>query len=152
MPAATTENVAVWPAVTVWLAGWVVIEGGVDTPRPVSVIVTGELDALLNTDILPDALPVAVGAKLAETVALCPAISESGRGAGGLMLKPVPVTEACETIMAAVPEFVRVRLRLLVEPSCTSPKSRLRGLTVRTAEVGGLALGELPRAAPTHPD
>ena len=37
MPAATTVNVAVCPAVTVWLAGWVVIEGVAAAAFTVSV-------------------------------------------------------------------------------------------------------------------
>ena len=38
MPEAATENVADWPAVTVWPVGWEVIEG---TPDAVMVNVTG---------------------------------------------------------------------------------------------------------------
>jgi hypothetical protein len=34
---ATTENVAVWPAVTVWLVGWVVIVGATAVAVTVSV-------------------------------------------------------------------------------------------------------------------
>ena len=150
---ATTENVAVWPTVTLWLNGWVVIEGATDAPLPVSAIVRGELDALLMTDMLPVALPVAAGAKLAEMVALCPAASVNGKGAGALMLKPIPVTVAWDTVRAAVPESVRVRLWVLEEPSCTSPKSRLIGLAARAAMVGGFGLAGLVLVVvPTHPD
>ena len=39
MPETVTENVAVWPVLTVSLAGWVVIEGDSDTPEPVIAIV-----------------------------------------------------------------------------------------------------------------
>lgn len=121
---------------------------------PVSAIVRGELDALLKTDMLPDVLPMAAGAKLAERIALCPAASGSGSGAGALMLKPVPVTVARDTVRAAVPEFVRVRLRVLEEPTCTSPKSRLSGLAARAARLGVFALAELALVVlvATHPD
>jgi len=37
VPDAVTENVAVWPTVTSWLAGCVVIEGGPAAPVTVSV-------------------------------------------------------------------------------------------------------------------
>ncbi len=37
MPAAATENEAVWPAVTLWFAGWVVIEGATAAAVTVSV-------------------------------------------------------------------------------------------------------------------
>ena len=37
MPVATTLNVAVCPTVTVWLAGWVVIEGATAVALTVSV-------------------------------------------------------------------------------------------------------------------
>jgi hypothetical protein len=39
VPDAVTENVAVCPAVTVWLAGWLVIEGGTGAGFTVSVAV-----------------------------------------------------------------------------------------------------------------
>jgi hypothetical protein len=38
-PEAATKNVAAWPAVTVWLTGWVVIEGVTGTPAPFIVMV-----------------------------------------------------------------------------------------------------------------
>jgi hypothetical protein len=37
VPVAATLKVAVWPAVTVWLVGWVVIEGATVTEFTVSV-------------------------------------------------------------------------------------------------------------------
>ena len=37
MPVAATENIAVWPAVTVWLAGCVVIDGGTEAALTVSM-------------------------------------------------------------------------------------------------------------------
>ncbi len=43
MPVGVTLKVAVWPAVTVWLAGWVVIEGATGaefTVRVAALLVT----------------------------------------------------------------------------------------------------------------
>jgi hypothetical protein len=37
VPVAATENVAVWPAVTVWLAGCVVIDGATEVALTVSI-------------------------------------------------------------------------------------------------------------------
>lgn len=130
MPEAVTEKVAVWPAVTLWLAGWVVIDGVPATPVPVSTIVVGVLDTLLEAEMLPEALPVAAGAKVAEKVALCPAASESG-SAGVLNPNPVPDTVACKTVIAAVPEFVRVKLSVPVKPTSTFPKLKLGGMAAR---------------------
>ncbi len=48
MPVAATENIAVWPAVTVWLAGCVVIDGATEA------VVTVSMAALLVA--LPAAL------------------------------------------------------------------------------------------------
>jgi hypothetical protein len=44
VPAAVTEKVAVWPTATVWLAGWVTIEGAA------ALIVVGGLDAPPQAD------------------------------------------------------------------------------------------------------
>ena len=61
---AVTEKVAVWPAVTVWLAGWVVIVGGTGagfTVRVAGLLVT--LPAVLVTTTVNWAplSPVVVG-------------------------------------------------------------------------------------------
>ena len=40
MPVATTVNVAVWPAVTVWLAGCVVMDGATFTVSVAALLVT----------------------------------------------------------------------------------------------------------------
>jgi len=53
VPLAVTEKVAGWPAVTVWLAGWVVIVGGKLTVSVAAVLVT--LPAALLTTTLNSA-------------------------------------------------------------------------------------------------
>ena len=60
MPVAATENVAVWPAVTVWLAGCVVIDGATEA------VVTVSIAALL----------VALPAVLLTTTVNCAPLSE----------------------------------------------------------------------------
>jgi len=60
VPVAATENVAVWPAVTVWLAGCVVIDGATEA------VVTVRMAALL----------VALPAALFTTTVNCVPLSE----------------------------------------------------------------------------
>ena len=61
MPVAATMKVAACPAVTVWLAGCVVIESVV-VPVPLRETASGESAASLATDMLPDTLPGVCGA------------------------------------------------------------------------------------------
>ena len=126
MPDAVTENVAVWPAVTVWSVGCVVIEGVTDTPLPVIVIVATwvvetcaigtlavltrcEANSFLVIERLPETLPIADGAKLIVKVALCPPANVNGSG-GPLRAKPPPDTTVLMSLRASVPEFVRDRV------------------------------------------
>ena len=126
MPDAVTENVAVWPAVTVWLVGCVVIEGVTDTPLPVIVIVATwvvetcaigtlavltrcEANSFLVIKRLPETLPIADGAKLIVKVALCPPANVNGSW-GPLRVKPPPDTAVLMSVRASVPEFVRDRV------------------------------------------
>ena len=77
------------------------------TPVPESETLAGEFVALLLKGMLPLALPVVVGAKVALKVVVWPAVRVRGR-VRPLMLKPVPVTAACDTVTLPVPVFVRV--------------------------------------------
>jgi len=61
VPVAATENVAVCPAVTLWLSGWVVMASAV-VPVPLREIASGESVSLLAVVIVPEALPGPVGA------------------------------------------------------------------------------------------
>ena len=79
------------------------------TPTPVIWIATGELNCALPIEMLPIAMPVAVGAKVAVSVKLLPGDRVNGSDAPA-MLKPVPVTVAWEIVTELLPEFVTVRL------------------------------------------
>jgi len=81
-------------------------------------------------ETLPEALPTVVGANVVVKAALCPAPSCSG-SLGPLTAKPLPDATACVTVRAEVPEFVSVRLCLLLEPTTTFPKLRVPGLGTR---------------------
>jgi len=79
VPVAATVNAAVCPAVTVWLAGCVVIEGAtadVVEPVPVSEIVCGLLEALSVSVSVPVRVPAAVGVNFTLIVQLAPAVTE----------------------------------------------------------------------------
>ena len=79
------------------------------TPAPLSGIVIGEPGALLVTDMLPEALPVAVGANVAVKVALLPALIVTGM-LKPLMLKPAPDALAWVIVNGAFPVFCKMTL------------------------------------------
>src|SRR2546426_11831699 len=96
-------------------------------------MVLGELGALLTSETLPDALPVAVGANCTLKVLDCPAARVRGK-VSPLMLKPAPVKLACAMVKLAPPELVRVRFCTPVLPTSTLPKLTLAGVTERSEE------------------
>jgi hypothetical protein len=129
-------------------------------PVPLNAIVVGEFGALLTIEMLPLALPAAVGANLALNVALSPAPSVSGV-VNPLMLRPAPDTVALEIVTLAVPEFVNVMDWVPLLPTATDPKLTLEGLAATwpwipvpdnvtvAGEPGALlAIEMLPVAAP----
>ena len=125
-------------------------------PTPVTWIATGELNCALTIDMIPETLPVVVGAKEAVSVKLLPGDRVNGSDAPAT-LKPVPVALAWEIVTELVPEFVTVRLWLLVDPTGTFPKLIAAGLIARlpddaVSEVAEVV--ELPLAVvtPVHPD
>ena len=71
-------------------------------PVPANEMVSGELGALLTTEMLPVALPVEVGANCTLKLLDCPAPSEIGNAAPDV-LKPVPVALNCEIVSVPVP-------------------------------------------------
>jgi hypothetical protein len=91
------------------------------TPEPVNATVIAESEALLLNAMLPLAAPAAVGENSAVKVAVPPAARVSGTGAPA-MEKPTPVVMACETVVDAVPEFLRMIVALPVAPTLTLPK------------------------------
>jgi hypothetical protein len=80
VPVVATVNVAVLPSVTVWLAGCVVIVGGVEVPTPVPVSETefGDEAAVLEMISAPGTVPTAVGLKLTFNETLCVGVNVSG--------------------------------------------------------------------------
>src|SRR5436853_6479587 len=86
----------------------------------------GELGALMTSETLPEALPVAVGANCTLKVLDCPAARVSGN-VSPLMLKPAPVTLPCEMVKLTPPELVKLKFCTLVLPTSTLPKVALGG-------------------------
>jgi hypothetical protein len=76
VPAATTEKTVVFPVMALWVAGCVVVEGIVAVATAAIVIVAGEVEELLTTEMEPEALPVQAGVNLPVMVVLCPAPME----------------------------------------------------------------------------
>src|SRR5437899_3668630 len=90
-------------------------------------MVVGELAASLTSEMLPDTLPVAVGANCTLKVLDCPAARVSGN-VSPLMLKPAPVKLPCAMVKLAPPELVKVKFR---SEEHTSELQSLRHLVCR---------------------
>jgi len=75
------------------------------TPVPVSATAAGEFGALLTTEMLPEALPAALGEYCTLKFEDCPGFSESG-SATAEVLKPLPETLTCVIVNAPVPLLV----------------------------------------------
>lgn len=99
---------------------------------PVPVNATLGSDDALVTLILPESLPVAVGAKTAEKVVLWPALRVSGV-VMPLTLKPVPVALTCVTVALLLPVLVNVMVWFALLPTVTFPNATLPGFTVKVA-------------------
>lgn len=84
-------------------------------------MVIGELGALLATEILPLALPVDVGENCAVKFTFCPGwiVVPADKP---LMVKPVPVALACETVTAADPVFDKLTEAVPLLPTTTPLK------------------------------
>jgi hypothetical protein len=76
-------------------------------PVPLNVIIVGDVGALLTIEMLPLALPAAVGANCALNVVLDPTPNVSGV-LNPLMLRPAPDTVAPDIVTLADPEFINV--------------------------------------------
>ena len=77
------------------------------TPVPESGMLKEGLDASLVIAMLPVALPAAVGANVVVKEALCPALRVAGR-LRPLILKPVPLADACVMVIAELLPLLRV--------------------------------------------
>lgn len=104
------------------------------------VIVFGEVVALLNSCTLPVTAPVAVGAKRALNVLLCPAVKVNGV-VNPVVLNPAPLTVEEEIVTDELPVFVIVTVWVLVDPTVTSPKLTFVGLVLNVS-TGSIALPE----------
>jgi hypothetical protein len=98
-----------WPTCTL---PKLMLEGlDVNVPGPTATAVTGTLTtgfgASLVTATLPEALPADCGVNVTEKVFLCPGDKVIGK-VRPLILKPRPLTVACFTVTAEVPELASV--------------------------------------------
>jgi hypothetical protein len=124
-------SVTAWALLVVrsaWLAN-VTLGGdnfavGCGTPVPDSEMLIVGLLASLMIDMVPVTRPPTAGANSTLKVALWKGFRVRGN-TSPLMLKPAPVTVACETVTLLVPIFVRVTLRVGLVPTATLPKLRL---------------------------
>ena len=100
---------------------------------------------MLTRDTDPLTLPVVLGVNAALKVVLAPAAIVAGIERP-LIVKPVPVTFACEIVMLAVPLFFRLMVCELVLPVTTLPKLTLDGVGASCACVPvplrGIASGD----------
>jgi len=116
------------------------------------MVLVGEPLALLVTETVPLKGPPLAGEKATLNVALVPAAMLRGV-VTPLTLNPVPFAITCETVTVPVPVLVRVACNVLLLPTFTLPKLRLRGLTLRRYDkpnpesetVVGVELAELVR-------
>jgi len=114
------------------------------TPVPVTVIVAGELVAVLVTVTLPEKLLVAVGAKVTLNEADCPAERVSGSPMP-VTVNPLPLMVFCEIVTPELPVLVSVTLFVVLVPVVKLPKLSEVGDAV-SCRVGETAVPE--RATP----
>jgi hypothetical protein len=99
-----------------------------ETPVPDSAIVSVESEAFELMVTVPLALPPAWGANRTLNVVLCDALSVSGV-VMPVSPKPVPLTEACETVTLDPPVLGRVTVWDCWLPTVTLPKVSLPGFS-----------------------
>jgi hypothetical protein len=97
---------------------------------PVKAIEIGEFGAVLTTCTIPVALPLVVGANTTLNVLFAPGPIVIGSPVIPLIVKPVPVTFACDRDTAAAPVFDKVIVCELLLPMLTVPKLALDGLAM----------------------
>lgn len=93
-------------------------------PVPASETLAEVLDASLVMVTVALKVPAALGENEKLSFALCPAAIERGR-AGLVREKDLVEIEAALIVIEALPEFVAVRVKVLLLPAATLPKSRL---------------------------
>src|SRR5437899_1512824 len=97
------------------------------TPEPLSVMVAGELVAVLTTKTLPVTLPETAGANVTFMVVEAPGLRMSPIEMP-LTLKPAPERVTLEMLTMEPPELVSVTDCVLLLPTFTFPKARLEAL------------------------
>lgn len=83
---------------------------------------------------MPLALPAAAGCQLTVRLRLCPLAICAGR-LSAPRVKPVPETDACETVAVDPPVFVRVTVCDCLLPTVTLPKPTVAGAAVNVGSV-----------------
>jgi hypothetical protein len=106
----------------------------------------GEPTALLVTVTLPLKVAPVLGANVTLNMTLVPAAMLRGV-VTPLTLNPVPFAITCETVTVPVPVLVRVPCSVLLLPTLTLPKLRLRGLVLsrydKPTPESAMVVGEL---------
>jgi hypothetical protein len=115
-----------WPAATPSPDILAVADTLIDWP----VLVCAESEAFPVTAMLPDTLPADFGVKSTVKVALCEGFKVSGN-VNPLMLKLELLADACVTVTADPPEFVRLMLCVWLLPTMTLPKDSALGLIAK---------------------
>ena len=135
----------------------------VATPVPPNAIVSGEVGALLTSVTDPETPPEVDGVKTVLNVAVFPGATVSG-ALNPEVLKPVPVTAACEIVRLALPPFETEMVCELLLPTTTLPKAALDGAAaicacvpvplnaIATGEPGVLLANEMLPLAPPAED
>ncbi len=93
---------------------------------------SGELVALLATEMLPVTLPAAAGVKVAVKVAVCPGFSITPETPAAL--KPAPETVTLEIVTMEFPALVSVTGNVPVFGMVTLPKLNDDALELRSSE------------------
>lgn len=97
------------------------------TPLPVAEIASGELGALLSSEMEPVTFPTELGANTTLKVVFCPGAMLIGT-VSPEVLKPAPVTLALEIVTLAVPLFCSVIVCELLKPAATPGKLAVVGV------------------------
>jgi hypothetical protein len=102
------------------------------TPVPESAMESGELVALLATEILPVTAPAEAGVKVAVKVAVCPGFSITPETP--VALKPAPETVAPEIVTRELPALVSVTVCVPLLGMVTLPKLKEDALEFRRSD------------------
>jgi hypothetical protein len=109
----------------------------------VSAIVAGELVELLLTVTVPLATPLADGAKVTPTTAVCPGMSINP-AAPPPELKPAPDTITCEIVTFEFPALVNVTFCKLLLDTFTLPKFKMGTLGFSKSVTGAVTVRFAP--------